>query len=252
MSAVVSPERAESAPLAAGKSRGSLTARKTVVAAALVLLAVLVVRMARRPEPVPNREATGLVVFVDTAGWYGRTPNEVAVVTPHELTIDALPASLPLTLGPWSGADRPHDVAADLYLSYPEVSIERTYWREDGEIVWLTVFGSRGAKSFRLFEHTPETCYPLDGWSVGVFGPILLPLGPRPLPVNRGIALGPDGELVFLYFYLWNSPDRDSDRGVLTCRIAAPVSATAERTLAMLADDFVPLLLGPTIAWSRF
>jgi hypothetical protein len=231
---------------------------RTAVALGLVLLALAGARLVRRQEPVPPPPATGRIVFVDTAGWYGRTPDEVAVLTPFDLTIGGLPAALPLQLGPWQGFDRPHDTAVDVYLDRPELSIERTYRRSDGQVVWLTVFGSRGPKSFHLFEHTPETCYPLGGWAVQRFGTALLPLGPLPLPVNQGVAQGSKGSLVFLHFYVWDSPDRDSDRGVLTFRVAAPVTpgssstSAAAGTLALLAQDFVPRFMGTTVAWSRF
>jgi len=218
----------------------------------MVLSALLVTRCARAVPPPREPPPSGRIVFVDTAGWYRRTPDEVAVLTPFDLTIDGLPAGLPLTLGPWQGAERPHDAAVDLYFRRPDVSVERTYYRADGEIVWLTAFGSRGAKSFHLFEHTPETCYPLGGWSITAFGPAGIPLGPLPLPVNQGTAVGRDGSLVFLYFYVWDSPDRDSERGVLTMRVASPVTASTDATRTMLASDFLPRLFSSTVAWSRF
>jgi hypothetical protein len=219
---------------------------------AAVALAAIALRLASGRAPAPDVRASGSVVFVDTVGWYGRTPDEAAALSPYELTIDALPGSLPLHIGDWVGADRPHDPAVDRYLDHPDVSLERTYWRKDGEVVWLTAFGSRGARSFHLFEHTPETCYPLGGWVVREFGRYAVPMGPRPLPLNRGVARGASGDLVFLYFYLWNSPDRASERGVLTFRVASPVTKTPALTTTMLIEDFLSLILGPTMDWSRF
>jgi hypothetical protein len=240
---------ADVTPVGKGRNR-SVGAILAFVGMAAVALSVL--RLADRQSPAPGVPSSGHVVFVDTVGWYGRTPDEVAALTEYELTIDALPGSLPLQLGAWIGADRPHDPAVDRYLDHPDVSLERTYWRQDGEIVWLTAFGSRGARSFHLFEHTPETCYPLGGWAVSEFGHYAVPMGPRPLPLNRGVATGANGDLVFLYFYLWNSPERASERGVLTFRVASPVTRTPQLTTAVLAEDFLPLILGPTIDWSRF
>ena len=191
-------------------------------------------------------------MFVDTAGWYLRTPNETAVLTPLDLTLDALPASVPMTLGQWHGADRVHDSAIDVFFQSPDVSLERTYYRSDGELVWLTAFGSRGPKSFHLFEHTPETCYPLGGWRITSFGPGDIGRGPQPLTVNLGTADGPEGEMVFLYFYVWDTPARDAERGVVTFRVAAPVSSDTGQTLAMLREEFMPELFSTPVAWSRF
>jgi hypothetical protein len=198
------------------------------------------------------RAPTGRVVFVDSAGWYRRTADEAAVLTALDFSLGALPESLPQQLGPWTGFDRPHDPAVDDVFRSPDVTIERTYRRPDGEIVWLTLFGSRGPKSFHLFEHTPETCYPLAGWAIERFDTRRLALGPRGIPVNEGVASGPDGSLVFVHFYVWDTPSRDSERGVVTMRLAAPVSRDPDTTAAMLAADFVPHLFETTVAWSRF
>ena len=72
------------------------------------------------------------------------------------------------------------------------------------------------------------------------------------MPVNHGIASGPEGKLVFLYLYVWDSPARDPERGTLSLRIAAPVTRTAEATFAMLAQDFIPQLFSRTLSWNRF
>lgn len=249
---VVSSTPSDAAPAATRVAPGYPSRRTLAIAAALAALALAATHLARRQMPAPERPAAGRVVFVDVVGWYGRSPDEVAVLTPHDLTIDGLPEGLPMSLGDWRGADRPHDTAVDVYLDRPDLTLERTYWRPDGEVVWVTAFGSRGAKSFRLFEHTPETCYPLGGWAIERFGRELVALGPLPLPVNLGVASGPEGQMVFLYFYVWDSPDRDSELGVLTFRVAAPVSGAVARTRAMLTEEFLPNMLGPTIPWSRF
>lgn len=218
----------------------------------MVLAAIALSLGARREAPVPPAPTDGRILFVDRAGWYRRTPDEVAVLSPFDLTIDGLTESLPHALGAWTGFDRGHDPAVDEYLRDPDVSMERTYYRDDGEIVWLTAFGSRGAKSFHLFEHTPETCYPLGGWRIRTFGTARIPLGPSPMTVNHGVADGPEGGMVFLYFYVWDSPTRDAERGVLTFRVAAPVRRDAEATLAMLSREFLPEMFSTTVAWTRF
>ncbi|MCC7018738.1 MAG: exosortase-associated EpsI family protein [Ardenticatenales bacterium] len=231
--------------------------RRLIAAAAAILLAALLftrTRDATPPPPAPP--AGGHVVFADTAGWYGRTSGEVALRSTVDWSLGALPAALPLDIGAWVGEDRAEDPAVDIWLRDPEVSIARTYRRADGALVWLTAFGSRGGHSYHLFEHTPETCYPLGGWAIEAFDAraVRLPRGPRPLSVNFGTAQksGTKGELVFLYFYLWDHPGRDPERGVVSLRLAAPVRGTSAETAAMLTDDFLPSLFPATLAWRRF
>jgi len=209
------------------------------------------VRYSREPS-VPEAPPGGHIVFVDVEGWYRRTSHEAAVLTPYDLALDGLPAGLPLALGDWRGTDRQHDPAVDKWFRDPDVSIERTYRRADGELVWLSAFGSRGSKSFHLYEHTPDTCYPLGGWNIETLSVEELPAGPSPLAVNSGVARRGDEQLVFLYFYVWDTPVRDAVNGVLSVRLAAPVRADPEATMAMLAGDFIPELFPTTVRWVRF
>ncbi len=242
-------------------SSASATARRRQrrllgVAAALFAAALLWRRAGDRAPAPPPAPAGGHVVFADTAGWYGRTTAEVALRSPIDWSLGALPAALPRQLGPWQGEDRAEDPAVDVWLRDPDVSIARTYRRGDGALVWLTAFGSRGERSYHLFEHTPDSCYPLGGWAIESFGPrtVALPGGPRPLPVNYGTArrAAVDGSLVFLYLYLWDHPGRDPERGVVSLRLAAPVRGDAAATAALLTDDFLPRLFPATLAWRRF
>lgn len=203
-------------------------------------------------DDLPPAPGGGAIMFTDVAGWYRRTPDEAAVITPFDLTLDGLPAGLPMRLGDWTGRARRHDPAVDRWFRDPDVVIERTYTRPDGELVWVSAFGSRGDKSFHLFEHTPDTCYPLGGWAIESLDIARMPLGPRPLAVNHGTARGGRGQLVFMYWYVWDSPARDAARGVLSIRVSAPVRRDPQATLAMLAEDFVPRIFPRTLAWSRF
>lgn len=236
---------------APGPRRRRLAAAAAVLLAAFALLARL-----RDGAPAPDAPPSGHVVFADTAGWYRQTAAEVAVRTPIDFALGSLPESLPLALGPWAGEDRPADPAVDTWFRDPEVAIERTYRRADGELVWVAAFGSRGDKSFHLFEHTPDTCYPLSGWEIDALDIARIDLrdGPRPLSVNRGVATRRDDgtRMVFVFLYLWDQPGRSSDDGVLSLRIAAPVSSDPDATMAMLAGDFLPRLFDTTLAWRRF
>jgi hypothetical protein len=227
--------------------------RRWLGAIALLGGAIVIARALDDAPPAPRPATADHIAFVDVAGWYERTSHEVAVLTPFDLTLGALPGSLPRDLGRWHGVDRAHDPAVDRWFRTPEVSIERTYRRPDGEVVWLSAFGSRGPRSFHLFEHTPDTCYPLGGWEIDDFGLARITLdGPVPLTVNQGTASGAEGSLVFMYFYLWDTPARDAGRGVLSVRIAAPVRTSTGATLAMLGGEFLPHVFPATMDWNRF
>jgi hypothetical protein len=226
--------------------------RRLAVVTAVLVGALLVAYRLERPAPPPPAPPQGQILYVDTEGWYRRTPDEVAVRSPFALTLNGLPAGLPFAFGAWRGTDRPHDPAVDLWLRQPEVAVERTYRRPDGSLVWLSAFGSRGDKSYLLFEHTPESCYPMSGWAVKQFQVERLPFGPRPLPVNYGLAQNGSQQLVFAHLYVWDSAGRDPERGVVSLRLAAPVRDTAEATLAMLSRDFLAQLFPNTLAWHRF
>ncbi len=237
----------------AADARRRLRRRRLALAAGIIALGILAMwPVTRPPAPPLIPPAAGTVVFVDTAGWYRRTPDEVAAISPFDLSLDGLPAGLPMEIGAWRGSPRAHDPAVDQWFRDPDVVIERTYLRADGERVWLSAFGSRGDKSFHLFEHTPETCYPMGGWLIDRIGVARLARGPRPLPVNQGLATGAKGRLAFMYWYVWPTPARDTAQGVLSIRLAAPVRRDPAATLAMLAEDFMPALFPRTLAWSRF
>jgi hypothetical protein len=217
-----------------------------------MMLAAAGLRPARAaPAPTPD---TGTVHYADVAGWYQRTPDEVAVVSPFDWSMASLPASLPYSIGPWRGEDRPPDPDVQAWFGDPDVTIERTYTRADGALVWLSAFGSRGDKSFHLFEHTPETCYPLSGWQIARLERQGIDLGPRPLTVNAGAATNPHGDsLAFLYVYVWDAPARDPARGLVSLRIAAPSPpAGSAEDAALLAEAFLAELFTTTLNWSAF
>lgn len=222
-----------------------------LVFVALGSLATLWLRRAPG-DPLPDRPPEGNIVYLDVQGWYGRSAAEVAARTPYDLTISGLPGGLPLRVGHWQGEDRPHDPAVDRWLDQPDVALQRTYRRADGHIVWLSLFGSRGKKSYRLFEHTPESCYPLGGWHLDRSGVWKLPRGPRPLPVNYGLARNSDRQLVFVHLYVWDSPARDPSRGVISLRLAAPVISSPGAAVAAVTQDFLGVLFPSTLPWRRF
>jgi len=196
--------------------------------------------------------AGGQVYFVDTEGWYRITDNERAVVSPYLLNLDALPDSLPMDLGPWHGKPLPLEPEVAQWFDNPEVAVRREYRNADGDIVWLSVFGSRGPKSFRLFEHTPATCYPLSGWTMTQEDQDAIAIGNGTVLVQRGFAANGDYQLIVLYLYLWDNPDRNPADGVVSIRVAAPIRTDEAETLRLVKQDFLPRFFTDVVPWRRF
>lgn len=194
----------------------------------------------------------GRVYFADVEGWYRITSYEATVVSPYDLTLAALPGALPMRLGPWEGIDRPIEPEIVEWFDAPVVALQRSYTDDRGRLVWLAIFGHRGPASFRLFEHTPASCYPLSGWSLTDQGLESIRLGGGTLHAQRSYARSGGDELVVLYWYLWDNPRRDTRDGVLSIRVSAPVVGSREEALRMLKEDFIPQLLTGVIPWHRF
>lgn len=195
---------------------------------------------------------SGEVYFVDTAGWYRITDHERAVVSPYAWRLDNLPQGLPMQLGPWRGESLPLGPEIDEWFDNPEIAFQREYRNEDGDIVWLSIFGSRGSKSFRLFEHTPATCYPLSGWAMTQEDLDTIEIGDGKIYARRGFAANGSDELVVLYLYLWDNPDRDPTDGVLSIRVSAPILTDTTETLRLLKQEFLTYLFTDVVQWHRF
>lgn len=206
------------------------------------------------PEQRANAAAPvdGQVYFIDTEGWYRITDHERAVLSPFELGLAELPDSLPMALGPWQGKSLPLGPEVDAWFDNPEIALQREYQNEDGDIVWLSLFGSRGPKSFRLFEHTPATCYPLSGWLMTSEDVDTISIGRGQIYVRRGFAFNNPHELIVLYLYVWDNPGRDPTDGVLSLRVSAPILSTEAETLELLKADFLPRLFTDVVPWRRF
>lgn len=225
----------------------------------LILLAAAVGSVAfrrTRPSPPPptavDTEVTGHLFFADTEGWYRITDRETAVLSPYDLRIDALPDGLPMEIGPWRGESLPLDPLVNVWFDNPEVALQRAYRNDRGDLVWLSVFGSRGPRSFRLFEHTPRTCYPLAGWPMRREDLDTIPVGTGHMYAQRGFAGNGDQQLVVLYWYLWDNPQRDPADGVLSFRVSTPIRTTEAEALRVLKEEFLPHLFTDVVPWHRF
>lgn len=225
----------------------------------VILLAAAVgsvaLRRAASPPPPPaagDPAVGGYLLFADTEGWYRITELETAVLSRYDLRLDTLPEALPMQLGPWRGESLPLDPMVNTWFDNPEVAFQRAYTNDRGDLVWLSVFGSRGPKSFRLFEHTPKTCYPLAGWQMRREDVDAIPVGTGRFYTLRGFAGNGEQELVVLYWYLWDNPQRDPADGVLSFRVSTPIRTTEEEALRVLKEDFLPHLFIDVVPWRRF
>ena len=218
----------------------------------LLALALAASLALQRPPLTAPPPTGGRTFFADSEGWYRITAREAAVVSPFDLSLDALPSALPMALGPWKGENVPLGPEVTAWYDNPEIAFQRAYSDGQGNLIWLTALGSRGPKSFRLFEHTPAICYPLSGWTLDRLAVAPLPVGKGAMPVQQGVAEHEGQRVVVLYWYLWDNPQRDPQNGVLSIRLAAPVRQSDDETLTMIQTGFVSHLFKDVVPWHRF
>lgn len=200
--------------------------------------------------------------FVDVEGWYRITPFEVVVRSPFDLTAEsseAMAEALPASIGGWqqAGPDQffADDPAIIFYLKNPTVAFQRIYENELGQQITFSIVGNRGDESFLLFSHTPETCYPGQLFQVVESRRESALLDDRPMYaqylLTRHAQSG--AELMVLYWYLWDNPQRDSRDGVLSIRVNVFIEpGQTEQAALERAWDFVRALFPVTIPWERF
>ncbi|MBN1401231.1 MAG: EpsI family protein [Anaerolineae bacterium] len=204
--------------------------------------------------PVPEAEAQPgqrYSFHVDVAGWYRATPDEVVVYSPYDLSRAGLPDSLPLALGGWQGTELGTDPDIEMWFDSPDLVMRREYADGAGHVIWLTAIGSEGSKSFRIFEHTPHTCYPSADWTTVLDEVHRVALRSGTFPVHRGLFEYGDAQRLVFYWYQWDTPTRDAARGVTSWRITTDAPADDDATSARL-EAFLSLLFDQTVAWHRF
>jgi len=224
--------------------------------------AAQVAPLAQEGDQATEPQAETFTYFVDVEGWYRITPYETVVQSPFDLTAEStetMAAALPSTLGEWQqvGPDQyiGDDPAVVYYLGQPTVALQRTYQGPSGQRVTLALVGNKGEDSFLLFSHTPETCYPGQLWQVAENRRESAALDDQPMHAQYLLTEhAQTGEqLMVLFWYLWDNPQRDSQDGVLSIRVnlfLAP-DQTEEEALAQ-AWEFVRVLFPQTIPWERF
>ena len=204
-------------------------------------------------------EGPGTPYVADVQGWYQITPQERAVMTRYDFSLSSLPGSLPMQSGPWSGSTLPPSPDIALWFDNPEVSIERQYVNPQGDVMWLAVFGSSGKKSYHLFEHTPQTCYPGTGWNILRQDVARIPIGAvapdgssAAIYAQHGVAEKDGQRLIVLYWYMWDNFERDANRGVLSFRLTAPILKDEATTLRSMESDFLGQIFTRVLDWRRF
>lgn len=193
------------------------------------------------------------VVIVDVEGWYRRTQYERALATAIDFTLrpDVL-AAIPGEIGRWrsQGADLAMGATVNEWYDDPEVAATRQYVNDEGDALFLSIIGSRGGKSFHLFEHTALTCYPGSGWRIADVGLERIEIGDSSVSVQRVIAGKGELRRVVLYWYLWTDPERSPDSGILSVTLHADIAESEEQTLASLKEYF-RLLFPGVMPWRR-
>ncbi len=188
--------------------------------------------------------------LIDVAGWYEITPNERAVASAIDFSIDNL-KELPQALGRWKGEPITLGAEVNEWFENPDLALTNLYRDERGNQIWFSVFGSKSSKSYFLFEHTPITSYPAAGWNLVDHGVMPVPLGSNNIYVQSATLTKDNERRIVLYWYLWPDFNRDPEQGVLTMRLHIPVVTTDEDAAAAGAD-FLRTLFPQVISWHRF
>lgn len=210
------------------------------------------VAQASEVADVPVGDASQ-VVIVDVEGWYRRTSYERALATAIDFTLrDDLFEGIPTQLGAWrsEGVDSPMGGQVDEWYDSPEVAVTREYQDDEGNGLFFSIIGSRGGKSFHLFEHTALTCYPGSGWRIADVGLESIDLGGSSVSVQRVIAEKNQLRRVVLYWYLWTDPERVPDSGILSVTLHTNVNESDEQALDSL-KEFFRLLFPAVMPWRR-
>ena len=208
--------------------------RRHLVILALLTLALLImgIMYGRDLWQSQFQSDEGYTFVTDIDRWR-RTQREVAVQAHYDFSMGPQLEDLPLEIGEWQGADVPQTNIEVQILLEPEEYVYRRYRRPDGKYVWLSIIGSRQAKSF----HSPQICYDADGWKTAVAS--------EPIDLAEGefYALKLEAqkdrwEQVVLYFYLYPDYLRDASAGTVLFKVTAPLEGSLEETLS-LQKEFI-------------
>ncbi len=187
----------------------------------------------QRPELLPFASAGDENVWVVDIDNWRQTPYQRLVRSPYDFRVDADFGAIPIRLGEWAGADVPQTNIEVFILLEPEQYLQRRYTLPDGRYVWLSLIGSRKAKSF----HPTEICYISDGWKTDLSS-VDVPLEKGSIRALKVYATKDQWTHLVLYFYVWPNKARDLAQGVVMFKVTAPLIGDEEATLA-LEQEFI-------------
>lgn len=208
-----------------------------------------------RPTPAaptldPNTSDLKYSYLMDVAGWYEITPNESAVASAYDFSIDRMKA-LPTKMGRWNGEPLDLGNEVDVWFENPALALSSLYRDDRGNQLWFSVFGSRSSKSYSLFEHTPSTSYPAAGWTLEQQTLRTIPIESRKISVQEAVLSKAGARRIAFYWYLWNDFSRDPEQGLMTMRLHIQVTQSDEDA-RRAGEDFMRALFPQVITWHRF
>jgi hypothetical protein len=194
------------------------------------------------------------VYVIDVEGWYQITRHERAVVSPYKFSIgDELAENIPRSMGEWQaqGPDLFIDPETRKWFDNPEAALMRSYQDGRGNSVILAIFGSKGDKSYHLFEHTPVTCVPGQGWKITEEGLEPITIGDSQIEVRRLVAEEGDQKQIVLWWYMWDNLERYPEDGLFSVRVHIYVTGPESESLEA-GKTFIRQLFPEVLSWRRF
>ena len=205
------------------------------------------------PSSRPTK-ALSPVYVIDVEGWYQITRHERAVVSPYKFTIgDELAENIPRSMGVWQAQDPDLVIDSETrkWFDNPEAALMRSYQDGQGNSIILAIFGSKGDKSFHLFEHTPVTCVPGQGWEITEEGLEPMAIGDSQIEVRRLVAEEGDQKQIVLWWYMWDNLERYPEDGLFSVRVHVYVTESESESLEA-GKAFVRQLFPKVLSWRRF
>lgn len=214
---------------------------RTGVILALLLLALTIVYFPRFLLPLwgqTSKVSSSSVAYIVDLDFWQRTDRETAVDAIARFDLAHNLDNVPLTAGDWRGVDVPETNQEVMIKLDPEQYIQRLYQNSAGQYIWLSMIGGRSSQPF----HAPDICYDADGWHYN--------FGSQAMSLNNGGQLyglwldakkqmpgeQQETEHVVFYFYLFPSPERRLDDGIVLFKLTSPRYGTLQETLAIQAD----------------
>lgn len=194
----------------------------------ILLLVAGVGLLLARPELVPLGQTSAANTWVVDIDTWRQTPYQRFVTSPYDFSLESDLNALPVQIGDWYGVIIPQTNIEVFILLEPEQFVQRRYSLPDGRYVWLSLIGSRKARSF----HPTEICYIADGWQT-VLASVDVPLARGSIRALKVYAQKGDLTHVVLYFYVWPRQARDLAEGVVLFKVTAPIWESEEETLRL-------------------